>query len=55
MFKQHILKLAIGLAILASLIGGISAESGAGVARIAPAHPLLACGNGGADGLPPCQ
>jgi hypothetical protein len=54
MLKQHILKLLIGLAILASLIGGVSAESGAAVAKVAPAHHLLACGNG-AVGFPPCE
>lgn len=54
MFKQHILKLAIGLAIVAALIGGVSAESGAAAAaKVAPAHHLLACG--GADAFPPCD
>lgn len=52
MLKQHMLKLVLGLAVLASLIGGVSAESGAAsAAKVAPAHPLLACGNGQ---LPPC-
>lgn len=54
MVKRHILKLVLGLAILASLIGGVSAESSAAGARVAPAHHLLACGNGGV-GLPPCD
>ncbi len=54
MLKHHLLKLALGLAILASLIGGVAAENGAAAAKVAPAHHLLACGNG-AIGLPPCE
>lgn len=50
--KQHLLKLVLGLAIVAALIGGVSAESSAAAARVAPAHPLLACG---AVGFPPCE
>ncbi|HEY7355021.1 MAG TPA: hypothetical protein VH590_01100 [Ktedonobacterales bacterium] len=51
MLKQHLLKLVFGLAIIAALIAGVSAESSAAVARVAPAHHLLACG---ASPLPPC-
>ncbi|HEY7358701.1 MAG TPA: hypothetical protein VH590_19600 [Ktedonobacterales bacterium] len=53
MLKQHLIKLAFGLAIIAALIGGVSAESSAAVAKVAPAHHLLACG--GTDAYPPCD
>jgi hypothetical protein len=54
MFKQHLLKLALGLVMLASLLGGVSASaSSAAAAKVVPAQHLLACG--GVPAFPPCD
>jgi hypothetical protein len=50
MLKQHVLKLVLGLAIMASLLGGGALVRGTATARVAPAHSL-ACAQ---IWLPPC-
>ena len=47
MLKLHLLKLLVGLAIIASLIAGVALGSGAATARVAPAqHVVDYCGGG---------
>lgn len=52
MLKHHLLKLVIGLAIIASLLGGIALGAGATIAKAAPTQHLMACGG---VGFPPCE
>ena len=52
MLKFVLLKLLVGLAILLSLLGGLSATGTATSAKVAPTQHLLACGTGM---LPPCD
>lgn len=52
MLKHHLLKLVIGLAIIASLLGGIALGTGATIAKVAPTQHLMACG---AVAFPPCE
>jgi len=52
MLKHHLLKLVIGLAIIASLLGGVALGAGTTVAKVAPMHHQMACG---AVGFPPCE
>ncbi|HLW02186.1 MAG TPA: hypothetical protein VKT82_26260 [Ktedonobacterales bacterium] len=47
MLKQHLLKLVLGLSIIATLLGGVGAEaSSMAAAKVAPAHNWLACVGG---------
>lgn len=52
MVKRYVMKLVVGLAIMLTLLGGVTVSGVATAAKAAPAHHLLACGGG--DGLPPC-
>jgi hypothetical protein len=52
MFKQPIIRLALGLTLLASLLsGGVALSAGATAAKAAPVGPRLACVQ---IILPPC-
>ena len=46
MLKQHLLKLVVGLAIVAALLAGVALGSGAATARVAPAQTVVGCGGG---------
>jgi hypothetical protein len=46
MLKQYLLKLVLGLAIVATLLAGVAFGSGAAAAKAAPAQHLVACGGG---------
>jgi hypothetical protein len=54
LLRQLILKLLVALALILTLLGGAALSRAATTAKVAPAHHLLACGNGGV-GFPPCD
>ncbi len=51
MFKQHVLKLVVGVAVVLTLLGGGLSGSGASAARMRQALRPLACGTAS---QPPC-